>query len=74
MKLSRLPGPKAVCHIRVMDTPGAQPKGPPIDADPRLDGAALAALRKRGISDAEIRRALASLRPVEPKPRNAQAD
>ena len=57
-----------------MDTPGAQPKGPPIDADPRLDGAALAALRKRGLSDAAIRQALASLRPVHPAPRDTRAD
>ena len=64
----------AVCQIRVMDTPGAQPKGPPIEADPRLDGAALAALRKRGLSDAAIRRALASLRPAHPAHRAAQTD
>jgi hypothetical protein len=58
-----LPELKTVCHIKVMDNPVAQPKGPPIEADPRLDGAALAALRQRGLSDAAIRRALASLRP-----------
>ena len=57
-----------------MDNPVAHPKGPPIEADPRLDGAALAALRKRGLSDAAIRRALASLRPTHPSHRDAQAD
>ena len=57
-----------------MDNPIAQPKGPPIEADPRLDGAALAALRKRGLSDADIRRALSSLRPAHPSRPGAQAD
>ena len=57
-----------------MDNPIAQPKGPFIEADPRLDGAALAALRKRGHSDAAIRRALSSLRPALPSRRDARTD
>ena len=57
-----------------MDNSMAQPKGPPIEADPRLDRAALAALRQRGLSDADIRRALASLRPSYPTRPGAQAD
>jgi hypothetical protein len=55
-----------------MDKPVETPKSFPIETDPRLDDAALAALRKRGLSDAAIRRALASLKPAYPIQRDAR--
>jgi len=68
-----LPAAKLICHIAAMDKQAGSPSSVPIVADPRLDQAALAALRQRGLSDAAIRRALASLKPTMPPARDRDA-
>ena len=62
---SRLPTPIGNLHLIVMAKPAAKPAKSQrsLYDDPRLGEGALAALRRRGFSEIDIKNALASVKP-----------